>query len=497
MNERINIPNFTVREADWTTEGNLLSNIRRLVFIVEQNVPEEEELDGRDEDSWHWIALYNDDVAIGTGRLLSDGQIGRMAVLDKFRGEGVGAALLEQAVDKARHLGFTEVFLNAQTHALNFYERAGFIAVGNEFDEAGIPHQKMIRQFEPLDDNVKRVEATEASAFLSVKNFDLREVNFADHSKIIKEIRRLVFVVELTLPPSLTMDDLDDEAIQWIAEDKSGHMIGTIRMSDRGEISRLAVVSEHRQEGVGHSLVELAITKAIRLGLAEVKLDALTVLDNFYTKMGFKKQGDPFDGHGIAHQHYTKSIAFDELRKNVQRPAVIGSHFSDSEATYKLGKDKNLIMLRREEDFRNIILEMASQATGSLRIFSPVLEHKLFNSLDLREICSALARKNKYTKIEILLYDSHRIIKNNHVMLDLSRKLSSSIKMKIVHPDYRRLNHEYVLADGAGVVYRLDHEEFDGYANFADVTDCSRLSRQFTAAWESGLIDPNLRQIRI
>ena len=82
-------------------------------------------------------------------------------------------------------------------------------------------------------------------------------------------------------------------------------------------------------------------------------------------------------------------------------------------------------------------------------------------------------------------------------MLDLSRKLSSSIKMKIVHPDYRRLNHEYVLADGAGVVYRLDHEEFDGYANFADVTDCSRLSRQFTAAWESGLIDPNLRQIRI
>jgi hypothetical protein len=69
--------------------------------------------------------------------------------------------------------------------------------------------------------------------------------------------------------------------------------------------------------------------------------------------------------------------------------------------------------------------------------------------------------------------------------------------MKIVHPDYRRLNHEYVLVDSAGVIYRLDHEDFDGYANFYDKTECGRLGRQFQAAWESGLIDPDLRQIRI
>ena len=154
-------------------------------------------------------------------------------------------------------------------------------------------------------------------------------------------------------------------------------------------------------------------------------------------------------------------------------------------------------MLRREEDYRNVILEMTKQAITFVRIYSPVLEHKLFDNIELREILSVLARKNRYTHIEILLHDSHRVTRNGHALLDISRKLSSSIKMKIVHPELRQLNHEYVLVDGAGIVYRRDFEAFDGYANFSDITECNRLGRQFNAAWESGLNDPNLRQLRM
>ena len=181
----------------------------------------------------------------------------------------------------------------------------------------------------------------------------------------------------------------------------------------------------------------------------------------------------------------------------MQRSGVGNDNYSDSEIVYKLGQDKKLILLRREEDYKNVILEMTKQVITSVRIFSPLLEHKLFDNSQLRETLSALSRKNRYTHIEILLYDSHRITRNGHALLELSRKLPSSIKMKIVHPELRRFNHEYVLVDGAGVVYRLDYEVYDGYANFSDVTECNKLGRQFTAAWESGLSDPNLRQLRI
>ncbi|MGV0035050.1 MAG: GNAT family N-acetyltransferase [Candidatus Azotimanducaceae bacterium WSBS_2022_MAG_OTU7] len=141
---------FNTREADWHTDNNQLSTIRHLVFIVEQKVPKDEEWDGKDEESWHWLATDTNDAPIGTARLLPDGQIGRMAVLSNYRKFGVGAALLEQAVEKARHLGFSSVFLNAQTHALGFYEKAGFVAEGEEFQEADIAHYRMTQALKTL-----------------------------------------------------------------------------------------------------------------------------------------------------------------------------------------------------------------------------------------------------------------------------------------------------------------------------------------------------------
>mgnify|MGYP006086208041 CR=1 FL=1 len=73
-----------------------------------------------------------------------------MAVLEAHRGEGIGAAVLGTVIEKARTLGFEQVFLNAQVHALGFYEKAGFTETGEQFAEAGIAHQKMTQQLDPL-----------------------------------------------------------------------------------------------------------------------------------------------------------------------------------------------------------------------------------------------------------------------------------------------------------------------------------------------------------
>ncbi|MCE9663620.1 GNAT family N-acetyltransferase [Halomonas sp. M5N1S17] len=131
-----------ILDGDWDQLGEVASEIRRVVFIEEQQVPLEEEWDGRDGDCRHFVALRHD-IPLGTARLLPDGHIGRVAVLSEARGLGIGAALMEAAIEAARQLGHDQVELAAQTHALDFYERLGFTAYGDEFMDAGIPHRNM------------------------------------------------------------------------------------------------------------------------------------------------------------------------------------------------------------------------------------------------------------------------------------------------------------------------------------------------------------------
>jgi GNAT superfamily N-acetyltransferase len=82
-------------------------------------------------------------IAIGTGRLLPEGKIGRMAVLHTARAHGVGAELMGELLAIARERGLPEVELSAQTHALGFYARFGFVGEGAEYEDAGIPHRRM------------------------------------------------------------------------------------------------------------------------------------------------------------------------------------------------------------------------------------------------------------------------------------------------------------------------------------------------------------------
>jgi len=91
----------------------------------------------------HVLASADDGAPIGTGRLLPDGRIGRMAVLKVWRGCGIGGALLRELLELAREQGHMEARLHAQTHALEFYRKHGFTPVGDEFMEAGIPHYEM------------------------------------------------------------------------------------------------------------------------------------------------------------------------------------------------------------------------------------------------------------------------------------------------------------------------------------------------------------------
>jgi predicted GNAT family N-acyltransferase len=120
--------------------------LRFAIFVGEQKVPSGIELDDKDEKCMHAVAYDADGKPIGTGRLLPEGKIGRMAVVKEWRRRGVGADILEALVAEARRRGFAEVSLSAQLQAAEFYRAHGFVAEGKVYEEAGILHQAMRRK---------------------------------------------------------------------------------------------------------------------------------------------------------------------------------------------------------------------------------------------------------------------------------------------------------------------------------------------------------------
>ncbi len=139
---------FTVHVVSLHDGEPLLRAVRESVFMREQNVPAELEWDGLDESCRHVLALDGQGNAIGCGRMLPDGHIGRLAVLKEWRGRKVGSTLLEALLDYARSQNYPQVEVSAQVQALPFYRRFDFEEEGEVFMEAGIPHRKMRLAFE-------------------------------------------------------------------------------------------------------------------------------------------------------------------------------------------------------------------------------------------------------------------------------------------------------------------------------------------------------------
>ncbi|WP_329227777.1 MULTISPECIES: GNAT family N-acetyltransferase [unclassified Streptomyces] len=149
---------YTTRRAVEESDLAACFQVRKGVFVGEQQVPEDIEYDAHDATAVHVLAVAADGSALGTGRLLHGeaaegktggdhtvGSLGRLAVTREARGLGVGAALVRAIEDEARALGLAAVDLHAQTHALGFYERLGYTAYGPEFPDAGMPHRAMRR----------------------------------------------------------------------------------------------------------------------------------------------------------------------------------------------------------------------------------------------------------------------------------------------------------------------------------------------------------------
>ncbi|MBA4502539.1 GNAT family N-acetyltransferase [Marinobacterium marinum] len=134
---------YTLIKVDFREpNAEAIRAVREEVFIREQKVPKELEFDDLDVAAVH-VLVMADDRPVGTGRILADGHIGRIAILKAFRGRGLGAKVVSALMEEAARAGCERVYLGAQTHAIDFYGTLGFSRYGDVFMDAGIPHVHM------------------------------------------------------------------------------------------------------------------------------------------------------------------------------------------------------------------------------------------------------------------------------------------------------------------------------------------------------------------
>ena len=312
---------FSIEIADWANERDrdACSAVREQVFIVEQQVPRDDEWDTLDATSRHVLARDAAGNPIGTGRLTPDGMIGRMAVLHDWRGKQVGAAILNTLIEQARALAYPAVELHAQTQAVPFYEKFGFVTYGDEFVECEIKHFHMRLQL-ALTAKPARTALPPRPEVRSVAIESIEQAA-TETLSLIGAAKRELCIYTRDLDPALFDTEPMLEALKRLA------------ISGRGASIRIIVQEPQKPAAYGHRLIALAqrLTSvfAFRTPVQESDLQypsAFLLNDTrgyYFRVLGNRYEGDAVNYAPGKHaqlqeffnQAWERSEASDELRQ--------------------------------------------------------------------------------------------------------------------------------------------------------------------------------------
>lgn len=214
------LQNFHLAPASWSrgSDREALREVRMEVFVVEQKVPEPLEWDDLDATSAHVLARDDTGRAIACGRLTPQQKIGRMAVRQDWRGSGVGRAVLRELMGQARRQGLVEVRLDAQVSAVGFYEREGFEAYGEVFDDAGIAHRAMRLTFPNKQD-------ASYTPLAGTTAFDGRDEGFERRIACLQAARHAVCIYQPQLDSDHYTSITDVDALRRLATSGRGASI--------------------------------------------------------------------------------------------------------------------------------------------------------------------------------------------------------------------------------------------------------------------------------
>lgn len=300
---------------------------------------------------------------------------------------------------------------------------------------------------------------------------EIRRACWQQDAAALIEIRRRVFIEEQAVPEHLELDGEDADALHWLALEH-GAPIGTLRLLRDGHIGRLAVLAPARGRGVGSALLGAALARARAEDWREVYLHAQLHALGFYENHGFHARGPEFLDAGIVHREMRLTLRDRrELGRDGGRFAVL-----DRPAT---------------------ALDLARQCRRQLRILSHSLERELYHRSAFCDAVSQLARRNRYTEIRLLIVDSRPLVQRGHLLLDLQRRLSSSIQLRRADCEPQAIPENYLLADARGILCYTVKEPEQAWSDYNNGPVAENYGAQFDELWGRAIDDPDLRLLNL
>ncbi len=316
--------------------------------------------------------------------------------------------------------------------------------------------------------------------------FQVDRVTWKDAENDLRTLRELIFIREQNVPPELEWDGKDEDCVHLLARDEKGRPIGTSRMTADGHIGRMAVIRAWRKKGVGSKMLTALTTIARARQLPRVKLDAQIQAVTFYQQHDFMTQGVEFMDANIPHRHMVRILpSLDE-----------GLNINDLQKQI-LGVNRELIRLESRDDNRLAANHMVEQGQHSLRLFTPNLDPRIFDTSEFIEAVKNLALASSQSKIYILIKDPTLAVTHGHRIVELARKLSSHIFIHRVDEEDQDRPDSYMIVDDVGIIHRPHADRYDGSVEFNNPGEARLLTKQFKDSWERSVPEPELRRLHL
>ncbi len=299
---------------------------------------------------------------------------------------------------------------------------------------------------------------------------EIREADWSRDQLALRAIRSAVFIDEQQVPVELEWDEFDDDCRHWLAL-AGGQPVGTARLLRNGQIGRMAVLRDQRGRGIGSALLLAVLAAAESSGRRELFLHAQTHALPFYEQFGFAAAGPEFIEAGIPHRTMRRAL----------RPR-------------RLGEDGGRFAAH---DRAAVALDLARQCSRQLRLYSPDLDHALFDSESFAAALSELARSHRQSEVRLLIRDSRPLVERGHRLLELARKLSSSVRIRLVDERADDASESYLVADLRGVLCFDNREPESGWADYNNQPLAESFRDRFDQLWERADESPELRALHL
>ncbi|KPQ30336.1 MAG: putative acyltransferase [Marinobacter excellens HL-55] len=305
----------------------------------------------------------------------------------------------------------------------------------------------------------------------------------------IRDIRQRVFIDEQRVPPALEWDDTDEIADHYLAVDRNNQPVATARLfstlEETGYIGRMAVLPEHRGKGIGDALLRHLIAESAGR-FQELRLSAQQHATGFYQRFGFHICSAPYDDAGIPH-----------LDMRCLAPALAHQAPAERSQPLILGSDTESWLFDDDDILLGLMDSLIGQAGQRLWLYDRFLDHDLYDRHQLRELISAVARRHRLSDVRLLIHDDKPLVQRRHQLVELMRRLTSRIELRLVNQDYPVEDQPYLLADREGILYRHDFNKPEGFANFAASGRVKLKAEAFQRMWDAARPSLELRELPI